>query len=164
MGSAVLGVLGSEAKALSVLWLQELVDDEERAIRIPVLKSKNLKQLRQNVRRSPHSNQSPSTDHRLATSSAVHQRLHQADARLRDCEASLTFNCWFSKSLTRTLCLFLQVGWLTTKYVGFFVSPRSCLTDILLVLQGEIGRWTRRGPRERFRQRTCRISSPTTCP
>lgn len=53
MGSAVLGVLGSEAKALAVLWLQELVDDEERVIRIPVLKSKKLKQLRQNVRPLP---------------------------------------------------------------------------------------------------------------
>ena len=44
-----MGLVGTETKALAVLWLQELVDDEERDIRIPLLVGKDLKQLRQNV-------------------------------------------------------------------------------------------------------------------
>jgi hypothetical protein len=35
--------------ALAVLWLQDLVDDEEKDIEIPVVVGKDLRQLRQNV-------------------------------------------------------------------------------------------------------------------
>lgn len=49
-GSAATGLFGSDAKALSMLWLQELVDDETRQIKIPIMVSKNIEQLRQNVR------------------------------------------------------------------------------------------------------------------
>jgi hypothetical protein len=89
MGSAHLGILGSEAKALAVLWLQELVDDEERVIRIPVLKSKDLKQLRQNVGPPSARTQLPRADRAAADSRpsylTVHQRVHGQDARVRDC-------------------------------------------------------------------------------
>jgi hypothetical protein len=36
-------------EAVAVLWFQDLVDDEEEEVRIPVVKSKDLKTLRQNV-------------------------------------------------------------------------------------------------------------------
>jgi len=35
--------------ALAVLWLKDMVDDEEADVRIPVVTAKDLKQLRQNV-------------------------------------------------------------------------------------------------------------------
>ncbi|KAL7409629.1 hypothetical protein BDY24DRAFT_402483 [Mrakia frigida] len=47
-GKSIMGLVGTETKALAVLWLQELIDDEERDIRIPLLIGKDLKQLRQN--------------------------------------------------------------------------------------------------------------------
>ncbi|CDZ98821.1 Ca2-dependent lipid-binding protein CLB1/vesicle protein vp115/Granuphilin A, contains C2 domain [Phaffia rhodozyma] len=46
-GSKLLG-LGKELKAISSLWLQELVDEETRTIRIPIIIAKDLVQLRQN--------------------------------------------------------------------------------------------------------------------
>jgi hypothetical protein len=105
MGSAVLGVLGSEAKALSVLWLQELVDDEERSIRIPVLKSKNLKQLRQNVRALLVLAKVPP----LTTSMQLLQYINDFTKETHDYEIvrlRLTFTCWLFESLTRHLCLY----------------------------------------------------------
>lgn len=47
-GKAILGLVKTDTKAIAVLWLQELVDDEEREIRIPLLVGPDLKQLRQN--------------------------------------------------------------------------------------------------------------------
>lgn len=45
-----LHVLHPSKEALASLWLHELVDHEEREISLPVYKSQNLKQLKQNVR------------------------------------------------------------------------------------------------------------------
>ncbi|KAG8993711.1 hypothetical protein FRB94_010453 [Tulasnella sp. JGI-2019a] len=46
MGS---GIGGGEPQAIAVLWLKDLVDDEEVEVEIPVIVGKNLKQLRQNA-------------------------------------------------------------------------------------------------------------------
>lgn len=40
--------LGSGADYMAIYWFKDMGDDEETEIRVPVLKSKNLKQLRQN--------------------------------------------------------------------------------------------------------------------
>jgi hypothetical protein len=40
---------GSTPEAIAVLWLQDLVDDEETPIELPVVVGKNIKQLKQNV-------------------------------------------------------------------------------------------------------------------
>lgn len=42
------GMTGGGPSAFASLWLQDVVDDEEKEIRIPLLQSKNAKQLRQN--------------------------------------------------------------------------------------------------------------------
>ena len=44
--SGVLGI-GGGADAVATLWLQELLDDEEQEIKIPVITGKNLNRLRQ---------------------------------------------------------------------------------------------------------------------
>ncbi|KAG9114914.1 hypothetical protein FRC07_007586 [Ceratobasidium sp. 392] len=43
------GVMGGAPDAIAVLWLKDIVDDEETEIRVPVVVGKDLKQLRQNV-------------------------------------------------------------------------------------------------------------------
>lgn len=42
------GIIGGAPEAFASLWLQDLADDEEKEIRIPVITSKKVKQLRQN--------------------------------------------------------------------------------------------------------------------
>lgn len=116
MGSAHLGILGSEAKALAVLWLQELVDDEERVIRIPVLKSKNLKQLRQNV--SPRLASVLSEAATEPARSFAPQYINEFTQKTHDYEIVrlVSVPSFFSApKLISAPSLFLQVGWLTTK-------------------------------------------------
>ncbi|KAG8908594.1 hypothetical protein FRB99_004882 [Tulasnella sp. 403] len=48
VGSSVMSI-GGKPDAIAVLWLKDLVDDEEVQIKVPVLVGKNLKQLKQNV-------------------------------------------------------------------------------------------------------------------
>ncbi|KAJ1299755.1 hypothetical protein OPQ81_000666 [Rhizoctonia solani] len=43
------GIMGGAPDAIAVLWLKDLVDDEETDVRIPVVVGKDLRQLRQNV-------------------------------------------------------------------------------------------------------------------
>ncbi|KAF8748701.1 Protein kinase C conserved region 2 (CalB) [Rhizoctonia solani] len=43
------GIMGGAPDALAVLWLKDLVDEEETDVRIPVVIGKDLRQLRQNV-------------------------------------------------------------------------------------------------------------------
>ncbi|CAE6349629.1 unnamed protein product [Rhizoctonia solani] len=43
------GIMGGAPDAIAVLWLKDLVDEEETDIRIPVVIGKDLRQLRQNV-------------------------------------------------------------------------------------------------------------------
>jgi hypothetical protein len=43
------GVMGGAPDAVAVLWLKDLVDDEETDVRVPVIVGKDLRQLRQNV-------------------------------------------------------------------------------------------------------------------
>ncbi|QRV98489.1 C2 domain-containing protein [Ceratobasidium sp. AG-Ba] len=43
------GIMGSAPDAIAVLWLKDLIDDEETEIRVPIVVGKDLKQLRQNV-------------------------------------------------------------------------------------------------------------------
>ena len=46
-GGGALGI-GGGADYMAIYWFKDMKDDEETEIRVPVLKSKNLKQLRQN--------------------------------------------------------------------------------------------------------------------
>ena len=48
IGSGGPGPIGQDADFLAVCWLKDVPDDEETTVRLPVLKSGNLKQLRQN--------------------------------------------------------------------------------------------------------------------
>jgi hypothetical protein len=43
------GIMGAAPDALAVLWLKDLVDDEEMDVRVPVVVGKDLRQLRQNA-------------------------------------------------------------------------------------------------------------------
>ncbi|KAG8695995.1 hypothetical protein FRC08_007433 [Ceratobasidium sp. 394] len=43
------GIVGGAPDAVAVLWLKDLVDDEETDVRVPVVVGKDLRQLRQNV-------------------------------------------------------------------------------------------------------------------
>jgi len=47
-GTKIMG-LGSEADAVATLWFQDLVDDEETEVRIPLVSADNISILRQNV-------------------------------------------------------------------------------------------------------------------
>ncbi len=48
IGSGGIGPIGQDADFFAVWWFKDLPDDEETTVRIPVLKSGNQKQLRQN--------------------------------------------------------------------------------------------------------------------
>lgn len=48
IGSGGIGPVGPDADFLAVCWFKDVPDDEETTVRVPVLKSVNLKQLRQN--------------------------------------------------------------------------------------------------------------------
>ena len=48
IGSGTVGPVGPDCDFLAVYWLQDMPDDEETQIRVPVLKTKDKKQLRQN--------------------------------------------------------------------------------------------------------------------
>jgi hypothetical protein len=48
IGSGGIGPLGADSDFVAMAWLQDIPDDEETPIRIPVLKSSKLQQLRQN--------------------------------------------------------------------------------------------------------------------
>ncbi|THG95827.1 hypothetical protein EW026_g5890 [Hermanssonia centrifuga] len=48
IGSGGIGPIGQDCDFLAVCWFKDIPDDQETSIRIPVLKGKNLKQLRQN--------------------------------------------------------------------------------------------------------------------
>ncbi|KAG8954346.1 hypothetical protein FRC03_011485 [Tulasnella sp. 419] len=48
-GSAGVGPIGNKPIALAVVWLKDLVDDEEKEVSIPVVVSKDIRQLRQNA-------------------------------------------------------------------------------------------------------------------
>jgi hypothetical protein len=48
IGSGGIGPVGQDADYIAVCWFKDVPDDEERTVRIPVLKSANFKQLRQN--------------------------------------------------------------------------------------------------------------------
>ena len=50
IGSGGIGPTGQDSDFLAVLWLKDIPDDQETPVKIPVVKSKNLKQLRQNYR------------------------------------------------------------------------------------------------------------------
>lgn len=43
-----MGPLGTTLEAFAVLWLQDLVDDEPKEIRIPIIQGKDMSTLRQN--------------------------------------------------------------------------------------------------------------------
>lgn len=51
IGSGGFGPVGSDADYMAVLWFKDVPDDEETEVRVPVIKSKHLKQLRQNYSR-----------------------------------------------------------------------------------------------------------------
>ncbi|KAI0074714.1 hypothetical protein K474DRAFT_1665159 [Panus rudis PR-1116 ss-1] len=48
IGSGGIGPLGADSDYVALLWLKDVVDDEETPVRVPVLRSKDLKQVRQN--------------------------------------------------------------------------------------------------------------------
>lgn len=48
IGSGGVGPIGQDADFVAVWWFKDVPDDEETRVRIPVLKSANFKQLRQN--------------------------------------------------------------------------------------------------------------------
>jgi len=48
IGSGGFGPIGQDSDFIAACWLKDVPDDEETNIRVPILKSKNLKQLRQN--------------------------------------------------------------------------------------------------------------------
>jgi hypothetical protein len=50
LGSSGLPLVAGGPDAIAVLWLQDLVDDEEEELRIPLITGKDLKNLRQQVR------------------------------------------------------------------------------------------------------------------
>lgn len=53
IGSGAVGPVGPDADYVAVCWLKDVPDDEETTVRVPVLKSANLKQLRQNYSAFP---------------------------------------------------------------------------------------------------------------
>ena len=48
IGSGGIGPIGQDCDYLAVCWFKDIPDDEETPIRIPVIKSPHLKQLKQN--------------------------------------------------------------------------------------------------------------------
>lgn len=48
IGSGGVGPVGQDADFVAVYWFKDMPDDEETEIRVPVLKGKNMKLLRQN--------------------------------------------------------------------------------------------------------------------
>lgn len=76
-----LGALTSSPDMVAALWLRDITDDEEQDIRIPVIKSNKLKQLRQNY--SETSSVSPSCI-QLLTLVSSSQRSDRQNSRVRD--------------------------------------------------------------------------------
>lgn len=48
IGSGGIGPLGASSDFVAMCWLKDVADDEETEVRVPVLRSKDLKQIRQN--------------------------------------------------------------------------------------------------------------------
>lgn len=48
IGSGGIGPLGADSDFVAMYWLKDVVDNEETKIRVPVLRCKKLKQVRQN--------------------------------------------------------------------------------------------------------------------
>ena len=48
IGSGGIGPLGASSDYVAMYWLKDIVDNEETEIRVPVLRCKKLKQVRQN--------------------------------------------------------------------------------------------------------------------
>jgi hypothetical protein len=52
IGSGGIGPFGSDSDFVAMCWLKDVADDEETEIRVPVIRSKKLSQLRQNYSES----------------------------------------------------------------------------------------------------------------
>ena len=52
IGSGGIGPLGASSDYVAMYWLKDIVDNEETEIRVPVLRCKKLKQVRQNYSES----------------------------------------------------------------------------------------------------------------
>lgn len=52
IGTGGIGPLGSGSDYVAMVWLKDVPDDEEMPVRVPVIKSGKLKQIRQNYSES----------------------------------------------------------------------------------------------------------------